>query len=90
MHLFGYLTCLSVVFAAPLLQVEQGATVIPGQYIVKLKNDEAAISATAITALKQTLSTAPKFEYSLSGFHGFAGALSATELARFLASKHVC
>ncbi len=90
MHLFIVLPFLSIVIAAPLLQVGKAAKVIPGQYIVKLKHNEATISTNAIRALKESLSVAPKFEYSSLGFHGFAGSLSATEIANLQASEHVC
>jgi cerevisin len=89
MRFIELLALLSTALAAPLLQVEQGATVVPGQHIIKLKHDEAAVSASAVQALTQSLSTALKFSYSLSGFHGFAGTLSDTELAKLHASEHV-
>jgi len=89
MRFIPLLTFLSTALAAPLLQVEQGATVVPGQYIIKFKHDEAAVSASAVQALTQSLSKAPKFSYSLSGFHGFARTLSDAELARLQASEHV-
>lgn len=89
MRVLEHLFFLSTTFAAPLLHVEQSATVVPGQYIVKLKHNEATFSANAVKALSQSLSTSPKYEYSLSGFHGFAGKLSNTELASLQASEHV-
>jgi cerevisin len=89
MRFIELLTFLSTTLAAPLLQVEQDAIVVPGQYIVKFKHDESAVSASAVQTLTQSLSAAPKFEYSLSGFHGFAGTLSDAELANFQSSEHV-
>jgi cerevisin len=89
MRFIELLTFLSTALAAPLLQAEQGATVVPGQYIIKFKHDEAVVSASVVRALTQSLSAAPKFEYSLSGFHGFAGTLSDAELAKLQASEHV-
>ena len=89
MHLSWYLAVLSTAFAAPLLQVERDALVVQGQYIVKLKHDEATISTSTVQTLKQSLSTRPKYDYSFSGFHGFAGTLSKAELARLQASDQV-
>lgn len=89
MRFIEHLALLSTALAGPLLQVEHGATAVPGQYIIKFKHDAATVSASAVQALTQSLSTAPKHEYSLSGFHGFAGTLSDAELARLQASKHV-
>ncbi|KAF3050137.1 hypothetical protein E8E11_009390 [Didymella keratinophila] len=88
MRFIELLTFLSIPLAAPLLQVEQGATVVPGLYIIKFKHDETAVSESAVQVLMQSLSAAPKFSYSLSGFHGFAGTLSDAELARLQASEH--
>ncbi|KAF2626160.1 subtilisin-like protease [Macroventuria anomochaeta] len=89
MHFLGLFAFLSTALAAPFFQAEQAATVIPGQYIIKFKHDEAVVSTRAVKALKESLSTAPKFEYSLSGFNGFAGTLSDAEFAKLQASEHV-
>ncbi|KAJ4991918.1 subtilase [Stagonosporopsis vannaccii] len=82
-------TLFSAAFATPLLQANKATTVIPGQYIVKLKYKEAATAASAIESLKQSLSTAPKFNYSIPGFQGFAGTMSAAEVAELQASDLV-
>lgn len=87
MHFQWHLAFLSTAVAAPLLQVEHDAAVVQGHYIVKLKQDIAVVSA---MALKQSLSTAPKFEYSLSDFRGFAGVLSDVELVKLQTSDQVC
>ncbi|KAJ8118783.1 hypothetical protein OPT61_g310 [Boeremia exigua] len=84
-----FVAFLSVALAAPLLNIEHTATVIPDKYIVKLKYDEAGVSTNADKALKQSLSVAPNYEYSYPGFRGFAGTLSATEIAMLQASEHV-
>lgn len=89
MNFFGYLACLSIACAAPLLLAEEAANVIPGRYIVKLKHNNFAIAATVVESLRQSLSAAPKYEYALSDFHGFAGTLSDAELKELLASEHV-
>lgn len=89
MRFLAHLVCLSTALAAPLLTVEPTATVVPGHYIVKLKQEQAAFSTNAIESMKKSLSTPPKFEYSIDGFHGFAGQLSDTELADMKASEHV-
>jgi hypothetical protein len=89
MHLLAYLVFLSTTLAAPLLQVESAATVVSGQYIVKIKQNEVSAAENGISALTQSLSTPPKFEYSLDGFRGFAGQLSDTELDKLRASKYV-
>lgn len=89
MRFIKLLAVVSTTLAAPLLQVEPGATVVPGRYIVKFKHDGSVVSAISMQTLKQSLSMAPKFEYSMSGFHGFAGALSRAELANLQASVHV-
>lgn len=89
MRFINFTTFLSTALAAPLLQVEQDATVVPGQYIIKFKHDGSAVSATAMQALTQSISKAPKFTYSFSGFQGFAGTLSDTELATLKASDYV-
>jgi hypothetical protein len=89
MHLLAYLAFLSTTLAAPLLQVESAATVVSGQYIVKIKQNEVSAAENGISALTQSLSTPPKFEYSLDGFRGFAGQLSDTELDKLRASKYV-
>lgn len=86
MHFRWHLAFFSTAIAAPLLQVDHDATVVQGQYIVKLKQDVATVYT---MALKQSLSTAPMFEYSLAEFHGFAGFLSNTELAKLQASDQV-
>lgn len=89
MHLFAPFIFLSVALAAPLLQVEEAATVIPGQYIVKLKHNKAVTATAAVESIKQSLSIAPKFNYALPEFQGFAGTLSAAEVAGLQASDLV-
>lgn len=59
MHVLSHVDFLFHVLAAPLLQVEQAATVIPGQCIIKFKHDEAASSTNVTKALEQSLSAAP-------------------------------
>lgn len=89
MYFLGHLTLLSAALAAPLLSIEQDGTVVPGHYIVKFKHDETAVSTSALKALKKSLSIPPEFEYSIPGFHGFAGILSEIDLADLQASDDV-
>ena len=89
MHLLTYLVFLSTTIAAPLLQAEPAATVVSGQYIVKIKQNEVSAAENGISTLAQSLSIPPKFEYSLDGFRGFAGQLSDIELDKLQASEYV-
>lgn len=68
--------------AAPLVQQRNA---IPGKYIVKLKDD----TVSTLSSIKANLAKAPEHEYSFAGFNGFAGTLSATELANLQASSSV-
>lgn len=62
---------------APLLQPE-GATIIPGQYIVKLKSDATNVALEdAISVLTQS----PEYIYRSKGFSGFAAKLDAATLS---------
>jgi hypothetical protein len=89
MYLLAFLTFLSTTLAAPLLRVEPDTTVVPGQYIVKIKQNKVSVAQSGISALTQSLSTPPKFEYSFDGFRGFAGQLSDIELNMLRASSYV-
>lgn len=89
MYLLAYLVFFSTTLAAPVLEVEPAATLVSGQYIVKFKQNETSATENGITALTQSLSTPPKFQYSLEGFRGFAGQLSDIELDNLRASKYV-
>lgn len=89
MRFYELLAYFSTTLAAPLLRVEQGSTVLSGQYIIKFNQNEGAASASAFQALTQSLSMAPKFEYSLSGFQGFAGTLTESEVSKLEASEYV-
>jgi hypothetical protein len=68
--------------AAPLIKQRDA---IPGKYIVKFKSD----AIIAFDSVMNTLEVAPEHQYSFQGFEGFAGTLSATELANLQASKSV-
>lgn len=85
MHISVLFALLPAAIAAPLIKVKRD-DVIPGKYIIKLKGD---ISTFAEDQLKNFISTTPDFEYSLPGFRGFAGSLSAEELAQLQASSQV-
>lgn len=87
MYLPYYVAFLSTTIAAPLILVDRDTELVQGQYIIKLKQDVAAVST---LALMQSLSTPPKFKYSFIGFDGFAGSLSSDELAELQTSEHVC
>lgn len=87
MYLLYYVAFLSTTIAAPLIQVDRDTELVQGQYIIKFKQDVAAVST---LALMQSLSTPPKFKYSFTGFDGFAGSLSSDELAELQTSEQVC
>ncbi|KAL5382319.1 hypothetical protein PMIN06_009923 [Paraphaeosphaeria minitans] len=70
--------------AAPLLEQRNA---IPGKYIVKLKNKANTLSVLA--SMKVALFKEPEYDYSFGSFNGFAGELSATELAKLQASGSV-
>jgi hypothetical protein len=72
----------AVALAAPLLKQRDA---IPGKYIVKFKSD----AVFAFESVTNTLAVAPEHQYSFQGFEGFAGVLSATELAHLQASNSV-
>ncbi|KAF9700553.1 hypothetical protein EKO04_001628 [Ascochyta lentis] len=86
MYFTWYLVCLPAAIAAPLLEVDRDATLVQGHYIVKFKQDKGDVSTTALT---ESLSVTPRFEYSISGFHGFSGSLSDTEIVMLQASEQV-
>ncbi|KAJ4359576.1 uncharacterized protein N0V89_000131 [Didymosphaeria variabile] len=68
--------------AAPLLQQRDA---LPGKYIVKMKSD----TMSTMSSMTADLANVPEHEYSFSGFTGFAGTLSDTELANLKASSAV-
>ena len=70
------------VLAAPLIKQSNP---IPGKYIVKFKTD----AITSMSSIKAQIATAPEYEYTSTGFKGFAGALSAEELSKLQASSAV-
>ena len=70
------------VLAAPLIQQSNP---IPGKYIVKFKDD----AITAFGSVKAQISNAPEFEYTQTGFKGFAGSLSAEEVSKLQADQSV-
>lgn len=72
----------SAVLAAPLLKQRNA---IAGKYIVKFKSD----TFSALSEIKSSISSAPDHEYSMEGFSGFAGTLSAKELEQLQASDSV-
>lgn len=80
------LALLPAAFAAPLIK-PRGSALIADKYIVKFKGD---FHTEAFDDVKSTLSSKPDFEYSFGSFHGFAGTLSAAELAQLQASDAVC
>jgi cerevisin len=79
------LAVISCAFAAPVIRVGS-PDAIAGKWIVKLKGD---VTSLAEIDLKASISNKPNFEYSMSGFRGFAGTLSDEELTRLQASDHV-
>jgi cerevisin len=79
------LSLISCAFAAPVIRVSS-PDAIAGKWIVKLKGD---VTSLAEIDLKASITSKPDFEYSISGFRGFAGTLSDEELMRLQASDHV-
>jgi cerevisin len=79
------LALISCAFAAPVIKVES-PDAIAGKWIVKLKGD---VTSFAENDLKSSIANKPDFEYSMSGFRGFAGTLSDEELTRLQASDYV-
>ena len=70
------------VLAAPLIEQSNP---IPGKYIVKFKDD----AITAFGSIKAQISNAPEFEYTQTGFKGFAGSLSAEEVSKLQSDSSV-
>lgn len=85
MHIPLLLALLPAALAAPLLKAKP-ADVIAGKYIVKLKED---MSPNSAEMLMTSMAAAPDHKYSMSGFRGWAGALSDEELTRLQASDQV-
>jgi cerevisin len=85
MHTSALFTLISCAFAAPLIRIPS-PDAIAGKWIVKLKGD---VTALAENDLKASISSKPDFEYSMSGFRGFASTLSDEDLTRLQASNHV-
>jgi cerevisin len=79
------LALVSCAFAAPVIRVESPEAII-GKWIVKLKGDATSL---AENDLKASIFSKLDFEYSMSGFRGFAGTLSDEEITRLQASDHV-
>jgi hypothetical protein len=80
--LFALLSC---AIAAPVIELKD-SDLIAGKWIVKLKGD---VTSFAENELKASISTKPDFDYSMTGFRGFAGTLSDEELTLLQASEHV-
>ncbi|KAF2657879.1 subtilisin-like serine protease-like protein PR1A [Lophiostoma macrostomum CBS 122681] len=72
MHLSILLAALPLAFAAPIITPRAGQ-IIPGKYIIKLKND--AVQALASEAL-DLLDSEPEHKWDFGGFKGFGAEIS--------------
>jgi hypothetical protein len=88
MHLLTILTllCGALVSLQP-KEISTDLGAINDRYIVKLKNHVVTYAA---DNLRASLENYPTHVYSEIGFHGFAGILSADEVAHLQSSDHVC
>lgn len=89
MRISFLLAVISTTLAAPTTKgTRQSDTrVNPDRYIVKLKGDTSTLAA---NDLKASLSKFPEYDYSMTGFRGFAGNFTDEEVARLQASDQVC
>ncbi|KAL6712152.1 hypothetical protein ACN47E_000029 [Coniothyrium glycines] len=85
MQLPVWLTLLTAASAAPLIKAKRGDA-IAGKYIVKLKGD---MSIQSTDDIKASVEATPDHEYTMSGFRGWAGSLSAAEVAQLQALDDV-
>ncbi|KAF1983143.1 hypothetical protein K402DRAFT_178666 [Aulographum hederae CBS 113979] len=72
---------------APIVKPSNGAKIIPGKYIVVMKESAAEMSASS--SLLTTLESEPDHVFSMGTFKGFAGSLSATMLTTLSNHKDV-
>lgn len=69
----SYLLALPLAWAAPILTPQAGAEIIPGKFIVVMKDSTSdALLQSTITSVTGLLGAQPRFVYNLGTFKGFS------------------